>query len=68
MALSMGKVVVGLRIFWAVVGREGRSTDDRMRCVTKFVEGGFSSNMAAFLVNQTFQQMVAGSEGKRLLS
>jgi len=62
--LSMGKVVVGLRIFWAVVGRAGWSIDDRMRCVTKFAEGGFSLKMAAFLVNQTFQHMVASSEGK----
>jgi hypothetical protein len=63
MDLSMGGVVEDLQVLWAVVGIEGRSTTDRMRLVTKFSEGGFSSNKAAFLVNQTFQQIVVGSDG-----
>jgi hypothetical protein len=44
-------------------GGGGRLTADSMRLVTKLTEGGLLSKMAAFLVNQTFQQTVAGSEG-----
>ena len=46
-----------------MVGVEGRLTTDSMSFVAKLTEGGLLSKMVVFLVNQTFQQTVAGSEG-----